>query len=117
MRRLLNTLFILNEEAYLALENENVVVKIDDKTLGRVPLLNLENILYFGYKGASPSLMGECAKKKIGLCFLSRHGRFLARVCGMNSGNVLLRKKAIYIVRKSRTKLLLCKKFYSREDF
>lgn len=93
MRRLLNTLFILNEEAYLVLENENVVVKIDDKTLGRVPLLNLENILYFGYKGASPSLMGECAKRKIGLCFLSRHGRFLARVCGMNSGNVLLRKK------------------------
>lgn len=93
MRRLLNTLFILNEEAYLALENENVVVKTDDKTLGRVPLLNLENILYFGYKGASPLLMGECAKRKIGLCFLSRHGRFLARVCGMNSGNVLLRKK------------------------
>ena len=56
-------------------------------------MLNLENILYFGYKGASPSLMGECARRKIGLCFLSRHGRFLARVCGMNPGNVLLRKK------------------------
>ena len=93
MRRLLNTLFILNEEAYLALENENVVVKQDEEILGQVPLLNLENILYFGYKGASPALMGECAKRKIGLCFLSRHGRFLARVCGMNPGNVLLRKK------------------------
>lgn len=38
-------------------------------------------------------LMGECAKRQIGLCFLSQHGRFLARVCGMNPGNVLLRKK------------------------
>lgn len=93
MRRMLNTLFILSEETYLSLENENVVVKNDDKILGRVPLLNLENILYFGYKGVSPSLMGECARRKIGLCFLSRHGRFLARVCGMNPGNVLLRKK------------------------
>lgn len=93
MRRMLNTLFVLNEEAYLALENENVVVKQDEKILGRVPLLNLENILYFGYKGVSPSLMGECAKRKIGLCFLSRHGHFLARVSGMNPGNVLLRKK------------------------
>lgn len=45
MRRMLNTLFVLNEEAYLALENENVVVKQDEKILGRVPLLNLENIL------------------------------------------------------------------------
>lgn len=93
MRRMLNTLFILNEETYLAIENENVVVKKDEKILGRVPLLNLENILYFGYKGVSPALIGECAKRKIGLCFLSRHGRFLARVCGMNPGNVLLRKK------------------------
>lgn len=72
MRKLLNTLFILNEEAYLALENENVVVKKDEEILGRVPLLTLENILYFGYKGVSPSLIGECATRKIGLCFLSR---------------------------------------------
>lgn len=93
MRRMLNTLFILNEESYLAFENENVIVKKDEEILGRVPLLNLENILYFGYKGVSPALIGECAKRKIGLCFLSRHGRFLARTCGMNPGNVLLRKR------------------------
>ena len=111
MRRLLNTLFVLNEEAYLALENENVVVKIDDKTLGQVPLLNLENILYFGYKGASPSLMGECAKRKIGLCFLSRHGRFLARVSGMNQGNVLLRKKQYLLSEDSGESCNLAKNF------
>ena len=111
MRRLLNTLFVLNEEEYLALENENVVVKIDDKTLGQVPLLNLENILYFGYKGASPSLMGECAKRKIGLCFLSRHGRFLARVSGMNQGNILLRKKQYLLSEDSGESCNLAKNF------
>lgn len=37
--------------------------------------------------------MGECARRKIGLCFLDRRGRFLSRSCGMNPGNVLLRKK------------------------
>ena len=93
MRRLLNTLFVLTEDAYLALENENIVVKRDDEVMGRVPLLTLENIIYFGYPGASPFLMGECAKRGIGMCFLSQHGRFLARVCGANPGNVLLRKK------------------------
>ena len=97
MRKLLNTLFILTEDAYLALENENIIVKKESDILGRIPLLTLENIIYCGYKGASPFLMGECAKRGIGMCFLSPHGRFLARVCGENPGNVLLRKQQYHI--------------------
>lgn len=93
MRRLLNTLFVLSEDAYLSLENENVVVHQEDKILGRVPLLTLENILYFGYRGASPALLGACAKNRIGFAFLSQNGRFLARTVGENPGNVLLRKE------------------------
>ena len=93
MRHLLNTLFVLTDDTYLALENENVVIYGQEKALGRVPLLGLENILYFGFRGASPALMGECAKRQIGLCFLRQSGRFLARVCGASWGNVLLRKK------------------------
>ncbi len=93
MRHLLNTLFVLTDDTYLALENENVVIWGQEKVLGRVPLLGLENILYFGFRGASPALMGECAKRQIGLCFLRQNGRFLARVCGESKGNVLLRKK------------------------
>lgn len=93
MRHLLNTLFVLTEDSYLALEGENVVVLREDETLGRFPLHTLQGILYFGYKGASPALMGACARNEIGLCFLSPNGRFLARVCGESRGNVLLRKK------------------------
>ena len=93
MRHILNTLFILTEDAYVALENENVVVLQEEKVLGRIPLLTLENILCFTYKGASPALMGACAQAKIGLCFFSPRGRFLARSCGEVRGNVLLRKE------------------------
>ena len=93
MRHLLNTLFVLTEDSYLALDGENVVVLQGDETLGRFPLHTLESILYFGYRGASPALMGACAKNDIGLCFLTPNGRFLARVCGETRGNVLLRKK------------------------
>ena len=57
MRRLFNTLFVLTEDSYLALEGENVLVLQDETTLGRFPLHTLEGILYFGYKGASPALM------------------------------------------------------------
>lgn len=93
MRRLLNTLFVLTEDSYLSLEGENVVVQKGEETIGRFPLHTLESILYFGYKGASPALMGACAGYNIGLCFFTPNGRFLARVCGESRGNVLLRKE------------------------
>lgn len=62
MRRLLNTLFILSEDLYLSLENENLVAWREKNVVQRIPLLNVENIFYFGYKGASPALLGACAK-------------------------------------------------------
>ena len=102
MRHLLNTLFVLTEDSYLALDGENVVVLREEETLGRFPLHTLEGILYFGYKGASPALMGACAKNEIGLCFMTPSGRLLARVCGETRGNVLLRKKQ-YAVSESET--------------
>ena len=92
MKHLLNTLFVLTEDAYLSLENENVVVLGENKVLGRMPLHTLEQILYFGYKGASPALMGKCVGLGIGLSFFKINGYFLAKVDGRQKGNVLLRK-------------------------
>lgn len=93
MRKLLNTLFVTSEEAYLALETENVAVYIGEEKKAQYPLLVLESIISFSYKGASPALMGGCARKGIQLTFLTPRGRFLARVCGQEQGNVLLRKE------------------------
>lgn len=36
--------------------------------------------------------MGACAERSVAISFLSEHGRFLARVEGPVSGNVLLRR-------------------------
>ena len=92
MRKLLNTLFVTSEDKYLALENENVVVYSGDEAVSRFPLIMLEGIVSFSYKGASPALMGACTQRGIQLCFLTPHGRFLARACGMENGSVLLRR-------------------------
>lgn len=92
MRKLLNSLFVLTPESYLALEGENILVLNGEETLARYPLHTLQGILYFGYKGASPALMGKCAELQIGLCFFTPNGRFLARSCGEIQGNVVLRK-------------------------
>lgn len=92
MRKLLNTLFATSEDLYLSLENENVAVWRDGTILQRIPLLTLESILYFGYKGASPALLGECVRRGIGFTFLTQNGNFLARVTGHAPGNILLHK-------------------------
>jgi CRISPR-associated protein Cas1 len=92
MKKLLNVLYVTFPEAYLTLEGETIVIKKEENVTVRLPLHNLENIVCFGYQGASPALMGACAERNIGLCFLTPHGRYLARVSGKVKGNVLLRK-------------------------
>lgn len=92
MRHLLNTLFVTSEDAYASLDGENIVLKQDEKTLGRFPLHILEGIFLFTYAGASPALMGKCAKENINLVFMSPNGKFLARTVGESHGNVLLRR-------------------------
>lgn len=93
MRKLLNTLFITSENAYLTLDGETVCVEIEREKAGQFPLHTLENILCFSYQGASPAFMGACAKRGIGLTFFSPFGKFLCRVTGEPQGNVLLRKQ------------------------
>lgn len=93
MKKLLNTLYVTTPESYLSLDGETVVVLNQDKALGKIPLHNLEGIVSFGYTGASPALMGECAERNISLCFMTPNGRFLARTVGKVYGNVTLRKE------------------------
>lgn len=92
MRHLLNTLFITSEDIYLSLDGENVVANRDGQAVARYPLHTLSGILSFSYAGASPALMGACAQREIGLSFCTPRGKFLARVTGESSGNVLLRR-------------------------
>lgn len=93
MRHLLNTLFITSEDAYLSLEGENVLVNREKIVVARFPLHTLSSILSFSYAGASPALMGACAKRDINLAFCSPRGKFLARTAGITGGNVLLRRQ------------------------
>ena len=92
MRQLLNTLFVTSEDVYLSLDGENVVANRDGEAVARYPLHTLQSIVSFSYSGASPALMGACAKREIGLAFCTPRGRFLSRVSGQMQGNVLLRR-------------------------
>ncbi|MGH4118789.1 type I-C CRISPR-associated endonuclease Cas1c [Clostridium sp.] len=92
MRKLLNTLYVTSPNTYLSLDGENIVILKENIEISRIPLHNLEGIVAFGYTGASPALMGACAKRNIALSFMKQSGRFLARIVGEVRGNVTLRK-------------------------
>lgn len=92
MRKLLNVLYVTTPESYLSKDGINVVVSVDQEERFRIPIVNIEGIVTFGYMGASPGLMKLCADNGVSLSFLSPHGRFIGRFQGPVHGNVLLRK-------------------------
>lgn len=93
MRKYLNTLFVTTPGAYLNKDGEAVVVNVDHEVRLRVPVHTLGGIVCFGNVMCSPYLMQHCAEHGVLLSFMSEHGRFLARVQGPISGNVLLRRE------------------------
>ncbi len=93
MKKFLNTLFVTTQGAYLNKEGESVVVSVEQEVRLRVPMHTLGGIVCFGNVLCSPFLLGHCAQNRVGVSFLSQYGRFLARVQGPVSGNVLLRRE------------------------
>lgn len=93
MKRLLNTLFVMTQGAWLAREGETVAVKVDGEARLRVPLHTLDGIICFGRVLCSSQLMETCCEGSVMITFASEQGRFLARVQGPVSGNVLLRRQ------------------------
>lgn len=111
MRKLLNTLYITSDDAYLSLKGETVCVEIGGKQVGRIPLHTLESIVSFSHKGASPALMGSCADKGINMALFSPYGKFLCRATGANRGNVLLRKHQYRISDDERFSCVIARNF------
>ncbi|BBO16487.1 CRISPR-associated endonuclease Cas1 subtype I-C [Candidatus Brocadia pituitae] len=93
MKKLLNTLFVTTQGAYLSKEGETVVVKVDGAVSLTLPVHTLGGIVCFGQVSCSPFLMGFCAENGVAVSFLTENGAFLAKVQGPVSGNVLLRRE------------------------
>ena len=103
MKQLLNTLYVTTQGAYLAQDGETVLVRVEQETRLRVPIHTLGSVVCFGQVSCSPPLMGLCAERGVALAFLTENGRFLARVQGPVSGNVLLRREQYRRVGQTRS--------------
>ena len=117
MRKLLNTLYVTTPEAYLSKDGLNVVVSVDNEERLRIPAMNLESIVSFGYMGASPGLMKLCIDNNISLSFMTPQGRFIGRIQGATRGNVLLRKKQYSLSEDENVALHVAKLFITGKVF
>jgi len=93
MKRLLNTLYVTSQGAYLSKEGNTVVINVDREERLRVPIHILDSIVCFGSISCSPFLLGLCGQHNVMISFLSEYGRFLGRIQGPVNGNVLLRRE------------------------
>ena len=93
MRRQLNTLYVTSEGAWLRKDGANIVMEIGGEIRGRIPVHMLDSLVCIGRVLVSPPLLGFCAEQGICISYLTPNGKFLARVEGPVSGNVLLRRE------------------------
>ena len=98
MRKLLNTLYVTTPEAYLSKDGLNVVVSVKQEEVFRIPAINIEGIVTFGYMGASPGVMKLCSDNSISLTFLSPHGRFISRGTERNERECTVTQETVSIV-------------------
>jgi len=81
------------ENAYLHKDGEAVEVRVGNETKLRVPLLNLDGIVLFGYDcTVSAALLGACAEADVTVSFHTPSGKFLAASRGFTNGNIALRR-------------------------
>lgn len=92
MRRQLNTLYVTTDGAWLRKDGANIVMEVQRQERVRIPVHMLESVVCIGRVAVSPQLLGYCSEQGISICYLTTQGRFLARVEGPVSGNVLLRR-------------------------
>jgi CRISP-associated protein Cas1 len=92
MKQHLNTLFVTTQGAYVHCEGEAALVRIEKETRLRVPIHMIGGVVCFGQVSCSPAFMGRCGERGVTITHLTEYGRFLARIEGPVSGNVLLRK-------------------------
>ena len=92
MRKLQNTLYITTQGSYLHKERETLVVEQERKKVAQLPVHSIGHIFCFGNVLVSPFLLGFCGENNVNLAFFTENGRFLGRLQGLQSGNVLLRR-------------------------
>jgi len=107
----LNTLYIMKDGARVRLDHDTVRVECDGEKALQVPILHLCGLVVFGSIPVSPRVISRFCEDGRAIVFLTRGGRFIGRVAGPISGNVLLRRAQYAAIDDSEKKVELARAF------
>lgn len=92
LRQLLNTLYVQTQGAYVRLDHETLKLEVERELKLQAPLHHIGGMVLFGNVMVSPFLLQRFAEDGRSVVWMSRSGRFVGRLAGPTSGNVLLRR-------------------------
>jgi CRISPR-associated protein Cas1 len=92
LRQLLNTLYVQTQGTYVKLDHETLKLEVERELKLQAPLHHLGGIVLFGNVMVSPFLLQRFAEDGRSVVWMSRTGRFVGRLAGPTTGNVLLRR-------------------------
>jgi CRISPR-associated exonuclease Cas4 len=67
MRKLLNTLHVTTQGAYVHRDGETELVKIDNEVRLRLPIHTIESLVCYGQVTCSPFVLGLCCERGVGI--------------------------------------------------
>lgn len=111
MKPLKNVLYVQTQGAWLHKKGENLVMNVEQQTQARIPIHKLEGVICFGRVSLSPALMAHCCENGITITHLNQYGKFLGRIEGAVSGNVLLRRSQYRIGDKPADSIAIARHF------
>ncbi len=92
LKQLLNTLYVQTQGAYVRLDHETLKLEVERELKLQAPLHHIGGMVLFGNVLVSPFLLQRFAEDGRSVVWMSRSGRFVGRLAGPTSGNVLLRR-------------------------
>jgi hypothetical protein len=69
MRKLLNTLHVMTQGAYVHRDGETIAIKVGQELKLRVPIHTLEGLVCWGQVSCSPPVLGLCCERGVGISF------------------------------------------------
>jgi CRISP-associated protein Cas1 len=88
----MGTVYVTQEDAFIAKVDERLVIKCEKEKILDVPLIKVEGIVVLGRATVSPALVYELLERHIGLTFMSKTGRYLGRLEPEVTKNIFVRK-------------------------
>jgi CRISP-associated protein Cas1 len=87
----MGTVYVTQDDAFIAKVDERLNVRFEKKTILDVPLLKIDGVVVMGRSSISAAAIAELIQKKIPLTFLTINGKYIARLEPEMSKNVFLR--------------------------